>query len=110
MTDTTIRVSFHVLSADSQTGKFYFEGSFKTFGGARRFIHRRFTYAFCMMRKVDSWAIERHVTIGIRLHERSCVLAQSKSFPEWHNMKRENMQRFNLPFSLGKSRIRVEGN
>ncbi len=61
-------------------------------------------WSFRDAHKVDSWAIERHVSVGIRLHESSCVLAQSKNFPEWHDMKRENMLRFRLPFSLAKSR------
>lgn len=107
----TVTITFEVLFGSSGRGVVYGWATFKTFGGARRFINRRLVYAFREAHKVDSWAIERRVHVGntYHLHEASCVIAQSMNFPVWHNLKRDRLQRFPLPFSLARSRFPAVG-
>lgn len=89
MEETVNRTEFNVLFAKADS--IYVWKHFKTFGGARRYIKRKFRKWFSEAYGMESWAIERYVHVGIRLTDRSCVLAQTKNFPVWQNLHRENL-------------------
>lgn len=101
------RVEFKVLFA--KDGSFYQYATYKTFRGARRYIsNSMWGWRF------DGWAIERYIYVDfdttpkfhlMRLHAMSCVLAQSKNFPPWNNLKRENLVVVALPFDLNRKRF-----